>query len=353
MSSDGCNMCIMDVKGTEFTAFTEARGGVVLPLGPSGTKYVNTFRLDKSEAGIDLKTYYNSRLGLSKTRMLLLSDLPPDSVSRGDALLEGFLESMYAEMGVTPGNPNTWERSARVTPYEVFDKLSGYLSPGIRARYDGIADKIHSKLAVYMSRHGSGSHVFSEPLELKNILDAPVVTFSFGLTGGISEYDKALVRARLLDMNLINEEFIAYKAKRGEWTGKVLEESQIADDYLLDMYSKDFTIRRSQNQVTILLGNSVSALADNPHAKGILENINILVLGRLPYDSREYLVRQYGLEDYADLIDDIRQPRPDNEHAFLLVNRLQAKSTVAKLKAFVPGGVVNGRLYKQVNTVPG
>jgi hypothetical protein len=349
MSSDGYNMCIMDIKGTEFTAFTEARGGTVISLSPSSTNYVNTFSFSKTEAGSEPLVYYNTRLSLSKKKMLCLANLG-EPESRGDELLEEFLQAFYSNLGVTADNPSTWERTNSVTPYGVYAELVRYVSPAIIKKYQDVAERILSKLAIYMSPTGSSSHMFRNPLEYKEILKTPVLTFSFGLIDGTANFDREMFKARVLDMTIINEEYIAGKAKKGEWTGKVLEESQIAPDYLIDLYQKDFTIRRSQNQVTILLGNSVSALAGNPHANGILENINILVIGNLPLDSREYLTHQYGLEDYAGLIDDLREPREENEHAFLLVNRFQTKSTVAKLKAFIPKNVINGHLYKKVNT---
>lgn len=349
MSTDGYNMCIMDIKGTEFTAFTEARGGVVISLSPSSTYYVNTFRLDKTEAQGNTQVYFAARFNLSKKKMLCLANLG-DLESRGDELLEEFLKAYYREIGVSAQNPNSWDKSHSVTPYEIYAALQRYVSYEIVQKYSDVAVRLLSKLEMYMSTDGSASHIFQTPLEYKSILDTPVLTFSFGIIDGAVNYDDAMFKARVLDMSVINEEYIAGKARKGEWTGKVLEESQIAPDYLISLYQKDFTIRRSQNQVTILLGNSVSALANNPFAKGILENINILVLGDLPYDSREYLTRQYGLEDYADMLDSIRERCLENEHAFILINHFSAKATMAKLKAFIPKNVIEGSLYKQVNT---
>ena len=53
----------------------------------------------------------------------------------------------------------------------------------------------------------------------------------------------------------------------------------------------------SQNQVTVLLGNSVAALAANPLSRPMVENINILCLGSLNKSSRRYLLEEFGLKE--------------------------------------------------------
>jgi hypothetical protein len=350
MSVDDYNMCIMDLKGTEFIAFTEARGGIVLSMKPSSDLYINTFRLDPSECeGKDERIYYDNRFNLSKEMMLLLCDLPRDLESRGEALLEEFLHLLYMSHGIKAENLNTWERSFQLTPYFVFDEFGKFLSKAVRDKYQDVADRMHMRLSIYMSGTGSNAHMFRTPIKYKDVLDTRVLTFNFGLLDAGTNTDPAMFRVRALFMSLLNDEYISYKAAKGEWTGKVLEESGIADDYLLKLYAKDFMLRRSQNQVTILLGNSVSALADNAHAKGILENINILVIGILHRSSRRYLIDEYGLDKYTDKLELIHD-NPDYENTFLLVNRMEKDATIAMLKAFIPERVVKGKLFRIVDT---
>jgi hypothetical protein len=350
MSVDGYNMCIMDLKGSEFIAFTEARGGIVLSMKPSSDLYVNTFNMDPTECkGKDSRIYYDNRFNLSKEMMLLLCDLPRDLASRGESLLEEFLELLYLEHGIKSDNINTWERSERLTPYTVFDEFNKFLSPAMRTKYKDVADRMFTRLAIYMSRTGSNSHMFRTPIKYRDVLDTKVLTFNFGLLDSGTNTDQAMFRVRALFMSLLNDEYVSHKASLGEWTGKVLEESGIAEDYMLKLYAKDFMLRRSQNQVTILLGNSVSALADSEHAKGILENINILVIGMLHQSSRRYLINEYGLDKYKDKLELIHD-NPDYENTFLLVNRMQKDATVAMLKAFIPERVVKGKLFRIVDT---
>lgn len=349
MYATGFNMCIMDIKGTEFTAFTKATGGIVLSMRPSSTYYVNTWKLDKEEAGSDPRVYFDERFNISKETMMLLADLPESLQSQGEALIEEFMQALYLQIGVTGENVNTWYRSASLTPYDVFDQFERFCSPDIRNKYAGVADRLLTRLRIYMSRSGSNSHMFRDAFDYKDILDTRVLTFDFGMLEAGTSTDQAMFKVRVLYMNLLNDQYVSYKYRHGEWTGKILEESGIAADYLIRLYAKDFMLRRAQNQVTILLGNSVSSLASNPNAKGILENANILVLGALNKSSRGYLTEEFGLDKECEELEDLFK-NPDYAHTFLMVNKMQKDATTALLKAFVPPRVVEGKLFKIVDT---
>ena len=349
MHATGYNMCIMDIKGTEFGAFTKAAGGIVLSMRPQSTFYVNTFKLDKSEAGNDPRVYFDERFGLSKETMMILADLPPEMQAQGEALIEEFMQSLYMQIGVTGDNLNTWHRTAQLNPYVVFDHFENFCSTDIRRKYAGVADRMITRLRIYMSRTGSSSHMFRDPFDYKDILDTKVLTFDFGMLGAGQGTDQAMFKVRVLYMNLLNDQYVAYKYGRGEWTGKVLEESGIAADYLIRLYAKDFMLRRAQNQVTILLGNSISSLASNENAKGILENTNILVLGSLNKSSRAYLEDEFGLDKETEDLESLFK-NPDYVNTFLLVNKMQKDATTALLKAYVPEHVVTGTLFKVVDT---
>lgn len=349
MHATGFNMCIMDIKGTEFTPFTKATGGIILSMRPSSTYYVNTFRLNKDEAGNDPRVYFDERFNLSKETMMILADLPEGLRSQGEALIEEFMQSLYLQLGITGENTNTWYRSNKLTPYDVFDSFERFCSEDIRTKYVGVAERMVTRLRIYMSRTGSNSHMFRDAFDYKDILDTKVLTFDFGMLESGTSTDPAMFKVRVLYMNLLNDQYVSYKYSKGEWTGKVLEESGVAADYLIKLYAKDFMLRRAQNQVTILLGNSISSLASNPNATGILENANILVLGALNKSSREYLAEEFGLDKECDDLESLFK-NPEYVNTFLMVNKMQKDATTALLRAHVPQRVVEGKLFKVVDT---
>jgi hypothetical protein len=108
------------------------------------------------------------------------------------------------------------------------------------------------------------------------------------------------------------------------------------------------TLRRAQNQVTILIGNSVAALRENPEAKAIFENITMLAIGRVSKSSRDTLISEFGLEDESETLQRINN-NPAHEHTFLFINKAQ-RSTTALLEVYVPRRVADGPIFKNVDT---
>lgn len=351
--ADGYNVCIMDIKGTEFTAFTKACGGIVLSMRPDDTHFINTFVMDKEavEDG-NYNVYYHKQIRLSKKKMITMCQFTDTEASRGESLIDEFLTTFYRNEGVSSENPNTWIRTKQFHPYDVYDAFDNFVSREIKEKYGDIAISALARMRVYMHRKGNSSHIYQEAYSYRDVLQTKVLTFDFGiLEDSASNVDPVVFQLRVMDMEIINDEFVSYKKRHGEWTMKVLEESQVCSDYLLEVYVREMTLRRAQNQVTFLLGNSISALQSKSIAKPLLDSINILVCGVLNDSSQKYLVDEYDLgENNKKKLESIAEDTR-YMHTFLLVNRMQQDATTALIKAYVPEKVRDGKLFKVVDTI--
>lgn len=349
--ADGFNLAIMDIKGNEFDAITQALHGVHLSMRNTSTRYINSFRWNPREVfDGDALTYSNERFRVSKEKMMIICDMDEKMESRAEALLEEFLRYVYRSIGATYDNMNTWYRTDKLNPYVIFDMFERYLSNEILNKYSDVAMKMLERLRIYMSRDGSKAHTFRDAYEYYDVLETRCLTFDFGILESSTNNDRVLFHLHVVDMIMINDEYVSHKKKKGQWTVKLLEESQIVDDWLTKVYTREMTLRRSQNQVTILLGNSVAALAANPLSRPMIENINILCLGSLNKSSRKFLKEEFGLsEAETSVLDDI-QVNPDRARQFLLVNRMEPDATTALLEARVPEKVSQSSLFKIVDT---
>lgn len=349
--ADDYNLCIMDIKGTEFTGITKALGGRILSLKDSAYQYVNTFRWNPdavSDGGY--AAHAAQCLDLTKEWLMILCDLDPEKVSIGEVLLEEFLNTLYKSVGAISTNPNTWSRTEQLTPEIVFEYFRRYLSHEILDKYSTVASTMLNRLQMFLSPEGSFHHLFSVAYDINELLTTRCLTFDFGVLDTAANQNPVVFKYHLFCMSYINDAYVAYKKSKGEWTLKVLEESQIVNDYMLKLYAREITLRRAQNQVTILLGNSVAALADNPLSKPILENINIMVLGGLNKSSRRYLTEEYGLSElHEDLLKDLHESST-SIHRFLLINRMEKNATTAVIQARVPEAVRDSELFKVVDT---
>jgi hypothetical protein len=351
MYTDDYNLCIMDIKG-ELGKFTAACHGITMSMRPESGFYMNTFAWKKDEIrNLDPIAYCNKMLGLSKRQIMIISDLKEEYASQGEALVEEFFQYLYTMKGALADNINTWYRTESLDPFTVYEEFDKYLSVEVLSKYENVATKMKDRCAIFWSRTGSNRHMFTEPYSYKDIYDTKVLTFDFGLIDNTSKPNPIVFKLKVLYMEMLNDEFVSYKKSRGEWTVKMLEESQIVDNYITEIYTREITLSRARNQINILLGNSSSSLADNPKAKAMLENINILVLGVLYDTSINYFVKEFSLtEDDEDTLNKITSD-PDYENTFLMVNKMQKDATKPLLHVYVPDRVRDGKLFKVVDTV--
>ena len=342
------NICIMDVKGNEFTQFTKACGGKIMSLRPDSTRYVNTFKMNPRGV-TDYITYFNEQLKMSRTILSIIADLPKELVSRGETLIDAFLQAMYVSIGVTATNPQSWVRTNNLTPYVVYRHFVRFLSADVRSQYSDIADKVLARFKMYISEGGSNAHMFRDEYDMEEVMDTKVLTFDFGMLNSSRLQDESMFKIRVLYMKLLSSEFTRYKKSKGEWSTMVLEESQIAKDFLLEVYAEIFSLGRAQNLVSILLGNAVMSLVNNPVAQAIMENVRIIAIGAVNDTSKKYLINEYGLERLKNRMDRVSSS-PDYDRTFILVNKMQKKAADALIKVYIPERVAKGKLYRMVDT---
>ena len=351
MYADDYNLCIMDIKGTEFSAITQALGGVTLSMRSTSTFYINTWVWSENECyDGDYQTYVNTQIRWSKEQMIIIAALRDEDKAEGESLIEGFVDTLYLSIGADRNNRNTWKRTESLTPYLVAEYFNRYISHEIRNKFPNTAVRTLDRINIYMRKTGSNSHMYRTAYKYHDVLDTRVLTFDFGILEASGAQDQVMFRIHVLFMTIVNDAFVSRKKAQRQWTVKVLEESQVVDDYLTKIYTREMTLRRAQNQITVLLGNSVSALANNPASRPILDNVSIMCLGRLNKSSRKFLQEEYGLTDlHEEYLEDI-QRNPEKEHTFLLVNRLEKNATTALLRTPVTSEIANSKLFKVVDT---
>ena len=97
------------------------------------------------------------------------------------------------------------------------------------------------------------------------------------------------------------------------------------------MYVEEYTLRRSQRQHTILIGNSVQALMDNELAKPLIENTTGLLVGDLTDEARNLVLKSFHIEYLRDKLDLIGS-RPEYKNTFLFFNKMQDRQLFPLLK---------------------
>lgn len=342
----------MDIKGNEYTSFINATNGYTVSLRPTSTEFINSWVMRKGDTDQEhAEAYFKSRIQFSKQQMIILSGVRDrQSLLDLEELLDEFHDSLYTYKGASPTNMNSWVVTEDLTPYEVFDRFEAFLTPQKRQQYNLHKSTIGT-IRMYMSVNGTKSYVFKEEFDYAKILSSDTLSFDFGILGGttISDIDEDLFRLKFLYMSKLNGDFTTRKYAEGRRTFKVLEESQVVSPEIMKMYVQEYTLRRSQKQDTLLLGNSVQALADADIAKPLIENTTGLFVGQLTLDARKIVMEQFGLHHLENYL---KIPGSSNrfKNSFVFINNMQNKSLYPIIQVQIePGENGKPRAYK-VNT---
>lgn len=334
----GAAGCFMDIKGNEYNNLVNSVGGYVVSLRQTSTEYINTWVMNKDDVDDNgAEAYFNSRYAFSKLQMTVLSGLTGrDVLNELEELLDNFHDAMYVSLGVIPDNRNSWQRTVNLNPYVVFEMFLEYMTIEMRQKYS-FAKQMLGNLRIYMSREGSKSYVFKREFDYAPILKSRAISFDFGILsegGDTHDVDINLFKLKFLYMRRLNSEFVTANYTQGRRTLKILEESQIVTSDILKMYVEEYTLRRSQMQDTLLLGNSVSALMDKELAKPIIENTRCLLIGQLGKEAREKVVEEFGIQHLSDLAK-IPGSKAEYQNTFLVVNMMQDKKNYPIIKVML------------------
>lgn len=324
---NGSACVFMDIKGNEYTNFINATNGYTVSLRPNSIEYINSFVMHKEDIDQgNAESYFKSRVNFSKQQMIILSGVRDRTILLElEELLDEFLDTLYITVGATATNINSWVDTEQLNPHSVFEKFERYLTPDKMRQYN-IHKSVIGTLRMYMSYNGSKSYIFKREFDYAKILASDTLSFDFGILAdtSISDVDVDLFRLKFLYMTKLNGEFTTRKYAEGRRTFKVLEESQVVSDEIMSMYVQEYTLRRSQMQDTLLLGNSVQALQNNEVAKPIIENTRGLFIGELTSDARKIVIEQFGLQH---LEEHIKVPGSSNrfKNCFVFINNMQKK----------------------------
>ena len=344
----GSACCFMDIKGNEYTAFIEATNGYTVSLRALSNEYINTWRMYKDDVDDEgAEAYFKSRIQFSKQQMIILSGIRDrEQLLEFEELLDEFHNAVYIHLGAIPTNRNSWKATETLNPYVIFDKFETYLTPAKRAQYSFNKSTL-GVLRMYMSQSGSKSYVFQKEFDYSRILMSDTLSFDFGILANatVADIDVDLFRLKFLYMSKLNGEFTTRKYAEGRRTFKILEESQVVSDEIMEMYVQEYTLRRSQNQDTLLLGNSVQALQNNKASQALIENTRGLFIGELTTDAREVVIKQFGLQHLENYI---KIPGSSNRYknCFVFINNMQKKSLFPIIQVQLPIDEKTGKPVK-------
>lgn len=326
---------INDIKGNEWMSICKSVNGLSLSLTPLSKQYINSFKMDPEHIDHEhAEEYFTDNFNLSKETMIILTGASdPDVINEMDQLTEMFLNTLYNGLGVLASNKNTWHNTFDLDPYVVYDTFVDYMTPTMIKKYPLAGERMLNSLKKTMSREGSKSFIFLEEFNMFDVYKSRCVVANFGMLrySQISEVDKPIFKLKFAYAQRIKSAYVQYNYNSKCETLVVDEESQIVPPDTMHTYIEDFTLRRAQRQTTLLLGNSIQALLDNTISKPLIENVRGLLIGTLPMEAREQVIRQFDLSDKRDLLMKVGSSA-EFANSFLFINNMESNPVVPILK---------------------
>lgn len=348
-NSNGFNLCITDLKGNEFDSLTKSLNGVSISLRESDTYYINPFKLtDNLTNYLNSDEVFNIKTSLAREYLTIIFDATEKDISNCEILVADFLQNVYTLLGVVPSNKNSWFRADKLNPYVIAEYFYQFMGAQQIARFGQFAFDSISKMRTYMDKTSSRSLIWKNELLIDNIIQSSCITFDYGMLNSERSYSKTVFKLKFAQADYIKDVYIAYKKNNREWTYIINEEAQLAEDYVSKSYKKDVTVRRAQNCVVEVLCNSVSSLRDIPNFRSILNNMRVLLIGDVTDSDKEFLIKEYDLNQYSKVLSNISNSSKYSK-SFLLINKLQPDAPTPIIQVFLPENVAKGSLFKTVD----
>ena len=347
---NGRNLTISDVKGNEFTGLTKAFGGEIVSLRVTDDTFINVFKLDESKAKD--KEYYRKMCLYQKKFLTTVINAPLSEEDNANAFVAEFLNSINIQEAITE-NPSTWRKSRNIRVKELYERVCNFISDDVeRAFGTSLITRVKNQFKSHFSSKGDLSYLYDVELDYSTVIDNSLICFDFGLLKSARVKYEAVINLKFFMHDIINDDFIARKFEqdRDNKTLIVEEESQIVPERVIETYKENFTIRRAQGCNNLLLGNSIGALKNRVAGQAIIDNTNILILGKSNPNSVDTLMKEFDLDsdDHVKL-KSICNDKTENH--YFLVKDFSKKSIKTIVDVKIPEDVMtNSDLFRAINS---
>lgn len=349
------NIFIHDHKGNEFTAFARAGKGLVISMTPSESSYIMTWAIqyEDLEDESEIEDAYSSSFAIAEVEFLTLTEPDPKDIKDYKNIFSDFHRFVHQIKEIRMDMIETYSFSHEITPQFLYDTFLQFMnSPDIKKAYSSkILMDIQIALHRYWSKDGARNILYRRPINITEIKRSKIVCFDFGMAKKTREaVPQNEEKLKKIFMNASSSIYINHKKKLGEYTVKVVEEIQSADEDILKFTAQDISEGRAKNMINYVLGNASGTLEkDNEHAKAIVQNMNIRIIGKLAKSAREFFIKEYGLEQMEDDLKLIARGDKKYNYAFLLNCQITNPPATAIVRAVATKEVEMSKFFKTVD----
>lgn len=308
----GYNSIILDYEGDEYTPMGNLYDAVFIKVSGEQSRYFNTIAIGDltgiKKIDADLK---NEAVKITERVFSLLLDEHNGMTSHELSLYSDCVNRVYEKFGVTD-DPASWYLSKECTYFHLYGELvemskeDGY----IREYGQHIKDMV-IKLRTYFEFDGINRSMFTNPVNIEEVLGNRHIVFSFGMKGT----DESLINTKELALKQLFVGYITtlvsnYNKSKDRLTVVVVEELQryLAHNHSASVVANMVSGGRKRGMIMIMITNaplqlmnhlkeSKNSEKDEKHIDAILNNINAHIIGKLKHRETQKLAEYYALED--------------------------------------------------------
>lgn len=313
--AQGHHCSVIDIKGNEWRRVMNFTDGVVISFDDLNPRFVNTLRLDdikvtKEDCGF----YY--RNGISGTVQLLsiMTALNPNEGNEVDLemLVESAVTKVYSKHGVIESVPESFKNSADLKYDEILEVLDSFSSSSSYSdAQKELIKLIKTRCSMFLSADGRYGKAFRNEISLGEIIESPLVIYSFNKNSG-TVIDR-LDAVRIFMAQFIDGKKHFYRKQRKLQSICFFEELQRCVDIpeLTRAIAHKVTGGRSDNVTNVLLLNSLGTL-QHPSMGDIRSNITTYVVGLIGSQDIDTLVNTYGFYNEREKLEELGEDKYRN-----------------------------------------
>lgn len=305
--NDKVHCGVIDIKGEEWNRLLSYSKGLEVSMEGRNSRFVNTLRLDDidcdKEFGIE---FFQSAV---KGTVQLLSIMTNLSENEGnpvdlDIILDNAVKKLYASRGVYFDIPESFKNTADIKLSDILPFIAEVSkASSLTPKQKEIATLARVRCSMYLQNEGGLADAFRNEISLGEVLDSPLVIYSFNKNSG-TVLD-TLDTLRVFMVQFLDSKKQSVRKMNGLHTAAFYEELQRCDQFgqLLTYISHAVTGSRSSNVIIFLLMNALGALeSDTTRAvktamSSIKSNITTMILGKLFDGDIRTLVEDFGCYD--------------------------------------------------------
>lgn len=314
------HVSVFDIKGKEYDplmAFTDA---IKLDFSAKSGNFVNTLRIDDLPQ-MDKAGYFEAYLDAIQSTVGWLVTMTNLTEKEGNITdLETFfttvIENYYAAKKVNPKNPHTFinSKSMRITDIPMYMNMV-YEGLNPESLQKGVASVAIERCIRALAGESDKGNMFKKEVTIAEVLDTPLVIYSFGMNSGEYLGVEAGIKAHMA--NAIDTKKEYYRKQEQKFTTAIYEElnsCRFIPGFVQQVGNR--VVRSRSNNVNIgMIMNSPQVLME-PQFSDIKSNISMVMAGALVPADLDVL-DQIGASALIDFCNRIRDDQTGKyKHVF-------------------------------------